>query len=158
MRNNVFINGDIAEIQLLHGLVTLIDKSDYDWLKDLDVIWHASYDKNGNWYVKSVRMENGKKKRIILARIIMGEPDGLVIDHINHNTLDNRKLNLRACTYEENNRNRKKWERRPLFKYDGVHKIKADKKHWMVTILVGNYETKEEAISAYDDAASLLFG
>ena len=41
-------------------------------------------------------------KVILLHRIIMGNPEGLVIDHINHNTLDNRKSNLRIVTYREN--------------------------------------------------------
>ena len=40
-----------------------------------------------------------------LHRIIMGEPDGKYIDHINGNKRDNRRENLRICNKSENNRN-----------------------------------------------------
>lgn len=43
-----------------------------------------------------------------LHRAIMGSPKGKVIDHINRNTLDNRKCNLRICTIQENLRNQKR--------------------------------------------------
>jgi hypothetical protein len=36
----------------------------------------------------------------------MGAPKGMSIDHINHNTLDNRKANLRIVTHQQNNTNR----------------------------------------------------
>lgn len=42
-----------------------------------------------------------------LHREIMNCPDGLVIDHKNHNRLDNRSSNLRICTQKENSNNRK---------------------------------------------------
>lgn len=37
-----------------------------------------------------------------IHRIVMGRPAGMVVDHINHNSLDNRKCNLRIISHEEN--------------------------------------------------------
>lgn len=43
--------------------------------------------------------------RKYLHRIITDAKKGQVVDHINHNTLDNRKCNLRICTASENSLN-----------------------------------------------------
>ena len=48
---------------------------------------------------------NGK----LLSRIIMGEPEGLEIDHINLNPLDNRRENLRIATTQQNCKNKNKY-------------------------------------------------
>lgn len=46
-------------------------------------------------------------KRIRLHRWIINCPMGMMVDHINHDTLDNRKSNLRIVTHFENQQNRK---------------------------------------------------
>lgn len=47
-------------------------------------------------------------KQVLLARLIMSTPDDMEVDHINHNTNDLRRCNLRNCTREQNNFNKKK--------------------------------------------------
>lgn len=66
---------------------------------------------------------NGKKYRKILSRSIMGlvKGDG-ILDHINRNTLDNRKCNLRLTTTRINALNRSNYQGKD--KYIGVHKEK----------------------------------
>jgi len=49
-----------------------------------------------------------KPKKEFLHRAIMGYPKNMVIDHINRNTLDNRRKNLRIVTILENLRNQKR--------------------------------------------------
>lgn len=75
----------------------LIDTEDIDKIKDIH--WNAEKDKRGKFYVRN------RKKNLRLHRVITNCPPNLVVDHINHNTLDNRKSNLRVCTIAENNRN-----------------------------------------------------
>lgn len=60
----------------------------------------------------------------LLHREIMNPPKGMVIDHKNHNTLDNRRNNLRICTQAENTRNRKS----KGYSWDDVHG------YWVVTM------------------------
>lgn len=74
------------------GLYAIIDEEDYK--KVSRYRWHYN-----NGYAVSdfgVRMH----------RFIMNPPDDLVIDHINHNRLDNRRFNLKVCTQFENSQNR----------------------------------------------------
>lgn len=76
-----------------------------------------------NWYTHRLRLKdssghyfyshiyvNNKRTTIKLHRLIMGctNCDGTIVDHINGNTLDNRKSNLRICNYLGNAQNAKK--------------------------------------------------
>ena len=85
------------------------------------------------------------------------------VDHINHDTLDNRKSNLRICSLQENSRNRKKAKTNKsgykgvvLYKQSG--KWKAYTKVNMKSKHLGYYDTKEEAALAYNDFAKKTFG
>lgn len=80
----------------------LIDKEDFEKIKNktIGVYEHHS----GSYYARVYIRE--LKKSIALHRIIMNAPKNMVVDHINHCTLDNRKNNLRLCTIGENNANR----------------------------------------------------
>lgn len=81
--------------------------------------------------------------RIKLHRFVTNCPKGLVVDHINHNTFDNRKSNLRVCTQAQNKINTKQGKR-------GIEKISAN--YFQVTISVKGvrirkgFKTCEEAL------------
>lgn len=76
---------------------------------------------------------HGKK----LHRLIMKCPKNLVVDHINHNPLDNRKSNLRICTRGENNQNKKSYNITSTTKFRNVY-FKKDNKKYFVKISVNN--------------------
>lgn len=65
--------------------------------------WRATEYPNGWVYITS-KVGN---KTVLLHRYIMDCPEGLVVDHLNHDTLDNRRINLRICTQSDNMKNKK---------------------------------------------------
>lgn len=153
-------------IPLTQNQYALVDNEDYEYLMQWK--WQAYYNKNpGTYYVlrsilKSERI-NGKKGTILMHRAIMGCPQGLTVDHINHDTLDNRKSNLRVCTQSQNNMNTRKYSNNKSG-YKGVmwHKyskrwcaeIRANKKK----IHLGYFVSKEEAYEAYCVAVKKYHG
>lgn len=98
-----------------------------------------------------------------LHRFIMNAPSNLEVDHINSDTRDNRKSNLRFATHKENSRNiRVRSDSSTGVK--GVHYsdrlnkyiayITVDSKR----IHLGCYKLELEAANAYDRAAVRYFG
>ena len=86
-----------------YGLINiLLDDEDYERIeKDFkNLKWTVTKNRNKLYAQKMV---NGKN--IYLHRYIMNCPKGKYVDHINHNTLDNRKQNLRITTNADNLRN-----------------------------------------------------
>lgn len=53
-----------------------------------------------------VRLKQGAK-RVMAHRLITGAPDGLVVDHIDSNGLNNQRTNLRICSQSDNSCNRR---------------------------------------------------
>lgn len=79
-------------------VIILFDIEDYKKVSEYK--WYAKYDK----HVKSFYLLN--INGLSFHRLIMDTPSNLQVDHINRNTLDNRKCNLRNCTALVNNHNR----------------------------------------------------
>lgn len=92
---------------------------------------------------------NMSGKVIRMHRYILGISDPHVfVDHRNHNTLDNRRENLRACTPAENSRNK-----RGAREYSGIRETPAGTYSVRITyrrkeIYIGTFPTYEEAVSA----------
>lgn len=73
-----------------------IDEDDFDLIKNY--YWYLD---NRNYICTKI---NNKVMR--LQNIILFHDDKYVVDHIDGNTYNNRRQNLRICTQEENTRNR----------------------------------------------------
>jgi len=131
-------------------IVVTIDIDDVELVSKYT--WHAIYDKTVGGYYICHRYNNkiNGKGCIKLHRLITNCPRHLEVDHINRDTLDNRKCNLRPCTRFENQQNLKSCRSGQT----GVY-LKSSKNKWVANIskdgkryYIGEYKTKEEAIDA----------
>ena len=93
---------NMKKIKLTQGKVALVDDEDYERVSKIKWAAEQCSTVKSNYYARN-RNQNIKMHRLIMDL----DKSDLVVDHINHNTLDNRKKNLRICTKAENNRNRK---------------------------------------------------
>jgi len=114
------------------------------------------------YFVSYVRDNTNKKITFLLHRVIAGcvYKDGKTVDHINHNTMDNRKQNLRICTAQENAQNKKVYNKTG---YKGVSWQELSKK-WRAsirvnnkTLFLGSFSDIEDAASIYDMCALYYF-
>lgn len=108
--NKVEINGDQATIFIKRRsgevVKTVIDTDCVELIKGY--CWTSLWNKNNkSYYIKAAIKRNGKVTSVTLHRLLMNAPDDKLVDHINHDTLDNRLKNLRIVTASENSQNLK---------------------------------------------------
>mgnify|MGYP001043015404 CR=1 FL=1 len=101
---------------------------------------------------------------VLMHRMIMNPSKDMMVDHINHKKLDNRRENLRECTHSQNLANSVKGNKRKSSRYKGVDYKKRDKK-WAARIMkdrkphvLGVFDREIDAARAYDRCAVELFG
>lgn len=151
------------EIQLSQGLVALIDEAD---MKKVEGLQFCATKGTSTWY--AVSREVGP-----LHRFLMDAPTDMLVDHKDHNGLNNRRENLRICTQRQNGRNRKGAARKEgrTSRFLGVSWSKQAR-GWRAVIAagplmadgaaslidIGRFANEEDAARAYDAAALLCFG
>jgi len=129
---------------------TIVDDEDFERLKKLKNLKWCVVKKRGHIYFQK-RLPG--KVLVELHRWIMNTPKGMYTDHIDQNTLDNRRCNLRICSNSANLRNGK-IRINNKSGYPGVFFIKETKK-WIAFIKVnykrfhiGRFNTFNEAVDA----------
>jgi hypothetical protein len=97
---------------------------------------------------------------VYMHRFLMNPAVGMTVDHINKDTLDNRKANLRVCTNQQNVMGKcghgASYKGVSFYKRTG--KWVAKIKHNYVTINLGYFDDETEAALAYNKKAKELFG
>lgn len=152
-------------IALIGGYDVLLDDDDYEQFVLKCKPWSPYIQHGSQVYFVRIRMENGIRHTDKLHRVIMGmsTKNNLYVDHINGNTLDNRKSNLRVCSRNENARN-KKTQSNNVSGYKGVC-YRKDKGIYQARIWLngtnrhlGFFINPEDAHNAYCVAAAEHFG
>jgi hypothetical protein len=145
-------------IPLTKGMFAIVDPEDVELLSAHK--WHASKSQ-GAYYASAGIYVDGEQVHQTMHRLVKNNPEGLYIDHINGNTLDNRKSNLRVCTPTENRIN-SKVRKDNKSGYKGVHQ--RGNRWWAELVSkgkryrFGSFLTPEDAAKAYDRAARKYHG
>jgi hypothetical protein len=147
------IGGFVSWIELTQGQKVRVDPEDYALLKRYS--WCAMWvECNHTFYALN-------RKLGLMHRFLTNAPAELVVDHKNHNTLDNRKANLRICSRLQNQQNmRMHADNTTGFK--GVSRLKG-KFRARIHLngrekSLGVYDTTQEAAQDYDRASKQHFG
>lgn len=158
------IEGATFEVNMNLGYCSIVDAIDADLAQ---LKWYA----NGNEpliYASGNAKVNGKWRNILrLHRMIMERIVGRnletaeFVDHIDLDTLNNRRSNLRLCTHAQNVMNKRRYASNKLgvkgvYKRDG--KFRAQIQVSGQKIMLGTYETIEQAQEAYRNAATKYHG
>jgi hypothetical protein len=147
-QNTYDFSGEFGIGYTTKGEEFYFDLEDYDLIKDY--CWY----KDGNGYIKT---RINSKIVLGLHRMIMDSPNDKLVDHINHNIIDNRKENLRIVTNSQNQHNRK-IGRNNKSGHKGVNWQKAVNR-WVAKIRIdykviwlGSFDNIEDAIKARKEA------
>ena len=145
----------IRYIPLTKDQYATIDAADYE--RAASFSWHTSISGNRTYAYSRI---NGRN--VSLHRFLTNAPKGMVVDHIDHDGLNDRQSNLRVCTQRQNLYNSRPKGRSSRFK--GVCWDKH-RERWVVHIcyngrnrFVGQFTDEIEAARAYDRMAVELFG
>lgn len=125
-KNRAWLSGDTVRVELTRGQSAYVDYADWNLVKTHR--WHAI--KPGEEYYA----EPSQKPRILMHRMILGlsRGDGLQVDHIDHNGLNNQRSNLRIVNHQTNQFNSRS-RKNTSSKYKGVSWYKRIQK-WQVYV------------------------
>lgn len=141
--------------------IALIDEEDYyRMINDFgNATWYLLKNPRNNDFYAERKV---KGKNISMHRYIMKFPKGMYVDHLNHNTLDNRKSNLRVTTNVINCRNRR-ISKNNTSGISGVHFYKKYNKYMAYIkvnykrIFLGYFSDYEDAVKARKNAEILYW-
>lgn len=155
MKNDFEIRGNITAIFLKNKeeiLEALIDTIDLPLVSCFPGKWYANYSKEtkGLYVTISDRIDK-IQKTFYLHRVVLNVKNEMQADHINHNTLDNRKSNLRLLTITQNQQNRKGAQSNSK---SGIRGVSWSKEHnlWRSTVRINGKQVFQKYFKNINDA------
>lgn len=146
-----------CHIPLTQGRFMVVDQMDFEAVSQFSWAW------DGKYPTRNIQKPNGLRTMQRIHRFLMGEPEGMEVDHRNRITTDNRRCNLRVATRQEGGRNRGK----PKHNTSGYKGVRWDGrlKKWVASLTIdrrtkylGTFDTPQEAHEAYKSGATKFFG
>lgn len=139
----------MKRVPLTQGKYALVDNEDFERLNQWKWFYAETYSGYSGYATRKVKIED-KYRNVYMHRYILNCPKSLQVDHINGNTLDNRKKNIRLCNRSENIQNSYKHRKGHLA---GVGYLSGKRKKHFSAILwngktnisLGTFKTKREA-------------
>ncbi len=148
-------------IPLTQDKYTIVDKEDYKLVKEYS--WFALKSRGTFYACRNITNDYGFQLTTSLHNILCTPPEGLQIDHIDGDGLNNRQNNLRIVTYSQNCMNRRKSIGKSS-KYKGVS-YRKDRSSWIsyirvnsTLIYIGYFHSEVDAAKAYNRVAAIHFG
>lgn len=150
-----------TKVQRYHDIVAIVDTEDAE--RVLARRWRVHKTRTGT-YVRGVGRNGQFLHRFVLALPPWRE-SRLVVDHINHDPLDNRRSNLRAVKNVLNLANAPARRTAVYSLHKGVTFDRRGSGRWVAQILIdrkhihlGSHKTEEAAALAYNAAALKVWG
>ena len=149
------IEGSTGFGMLPDNTTFLFDADQIDVIKDIK--WCRCY--NRKYDITYITNKKGKT----LHKFLMDCPSGFEVDHINLDTMDNRRCNLRICTHQQNQCNQALQKNNTsgvsgVSYYHPRRKFRARIKVSAQDIHLGYYNSFEEAVQARNVGMSCMFG
>jgi hypothetical protein len=151
---------DFRRVPLGNGLFTIVEPQDYYRVNNFHwTVWFTGRNDQCIYAARTTNDPASKIKVVLLHRDIMNHPPGLLVDHANSDTLDNRRANLRLATRAQNAYNKRKTKSKTSSSFIGVY-FEKRKNRWMARIkyqvkriYLGSFKNEIDAARAYDEAA-----
>lgn len=153
----------MKQVRLTKGLYAIVDDEDYERLNQHR--WRCMVGYATRTKLSPRRGGKRKSVQLLMHRQILGliAGDGVVVDHISGNTLDNRRENLRRGTQSQNMANRGPTKSNT----SGLKGVSFDQSRgkWIAMIGIngkqknlGRFMDRDDAAAAYQQAAISIFG
>ncbi len=148
-------------IPLNRGYSAKVDDDDFDRFGKMS--WHIFKARSNDGFYAAHTGPRPRMQKILLHRLVMGNPIGMQVDHFNHDKLDCQKHNLRVCTPTQNGQNRKGPTAVSKTGFRGVSLFRNGKYTAKIVVNgkpvnLGYFFKKEDAANAYALANNKYFG